>query len=1500
MAARAPAYSRWARALLRALLAFLGLLVVTGVALFLVGRANWGRQRILAIVLPAIQGQLLGKLRIGALDGDFTHMLVLRDVELYDAEAQLVARVPYVGLRYDLLALLGRTLHVTAVDVRGAELHARTLADGRLNLAALVRSDDSPPSTGPLPLRILVSGIDVDLAARYDGPPGQGPLSQVAAKLRLRGDLHLRPDRQLSVELKALSVDASAPLVAKLGLSGRLALSLLEVKTSLAVHGVKLSLQLSGEEVTRLVPAAKLHGPLSLVADLDGTLATLSAQLALKLPVGQAQLETKLGLLDDKLPWQLAVSLQGFDPSALREGLLPAEIALALRGSGNGPAGQVELQDLSVRTRKNALKLQGKAEALATPPIWEDPFAGQVEMSLQVDAGDLAELVSLGVPPIGGALTLNLQATLKQRSLGVTAKLDGTNLRAPGITAERLQLDLRAQDLGGKLKLSVNNLAAAGQRLARLALEAEGDQRLLRLQLDGEGPQALGMQLSAAIKPELAGGAGVLGLQGITLKSLTTTLNELQLHRGEALLSLTQPAELRLLSLQGAPIAELSSLALTLGALKLRLDGRFETEGQKLRAALDVRDLDVQEVVRIATGRADVPRSALALHLDAAGTVAKPTAEVRLSGFIEPLAGLLPWRVAPELSASLAGRRVRGELGLRAEPTKEDEHPPSLNAHFEAPLSLDGAISLKLDAATGLAALRPFLPPAVQELSGEVAMQFNLGGTLKQPQATLAVTLPRWGLPPVRGQETALTVAYQDQKLNLELNSRVLSWDEHQLLRGHIAARLPLRLGIEVGGDQILEQLSGCAGTVEVALQELALPRLLAVATGSPEKWPLSAGTAELLVQAQGPLGSPTLNARFFASALRVALGGGLPDATAETGLELGYQKDALKLQLHVNLDGKPTLVAQAGTTVRMAELLHNGASLLQKLPLAAKVELLPTPLPAALGVSGLLSAQAEAHGTPQTLELSLNAAAQALRVGDWPVGELALQATLDAQKRLQARATLAQKAGDEKATGGKPGTLSLLADVPLPFSLTAPELQVALAARSFRIDYQAVKGQSAAVRLVRATLDSNLTVRGGTPQPVISGELDLKDGQLSTAALPQLVRDIVVELRARPDGVLSLLRASARADQGRVEATGQVELTGGTLRSVELNSTINNFPIAAGSLGLWLDTKLQVAGKASDDTLRVKVNIPYGTLRLPRLSTGSDSDVQPLGPLEDVHFVDAAARRVAEQAEAAATAQRADAQKAPRKTTPLLPPRTLVTVELPKAFAVSGPEVKTNVTGHLDAELGGRAANSPVLTGEIRTLGGAVEILGRRYQIENGQVSLSGEVPPNPLLDVSISRKFDDVTIFIEVTGTARKPSIKFRSDPATYDQSQIIGMVLSGTHGGGSMQSQALGALSGLIVGQLKGKLGGALPVDVIKLDVGGNDSSGANQSSLEVGKYLRDNLYLSYTQLFNVQNTILHHLNNEQVSLEWDFLPSYQINLMGGDQGVGALNVYWRKRF
>jgi len=1484
---------RVARGLLGTVLALLGLGTIAVLALFFVGRSDWGRQRILAALLPAVEKQLVGTLRIGALDGDFTHMLVLRDVELSDAEGQLAVRIPYIGLRYNLLALLGRTLHLTAVDLKRAEVHGRMLKDGRLNLAALTQPDESPPGTGPLPIRILVSGIDCELAASFDSGAA-GSLSRAAARLRLRGGLHLRPDRRLSVDVDALFLELSAPLQARLTLAGKLALSLLDVAKSLSLDDVALTLATQGAELTRLAPTASLHGPLALDAKLDGTLAALAARLKLSLPRGQAQLQSKLNLIDEKLPWQLALTLDSFDPAALRSGLIASQIDLSLRGEGSGTSGRIELQSLSIKTEKNALRLSGSIAAPVAPPIWQDPLGMQADLGIKLEARELAELSRLGagLPTLGGSLSGSGEVHLKQRSLRLSTHLRGSELRGPGVAIGRLQLDADTTDLAGKLVLAADNIEAAGQRLLRLALSAAGDRRLVRLNLDGEGPEAVKLKLTLQARPQLIGGGDALAALGAQLTGVVADLEALELQRGGAQLSLTQPAQLRLLKLDTAPSVEVSALELSLGALKLRLDGGYETAGQRLAAKVDADNLDVQELVRLATGTSTAPQSQLALHLELGGSTAAPAGALRLSGHIAPLPGTLPWRVAPELAATLVNRRVRGQLSLRAEAAPTESHSPSVTAHFDCPLGKEGAIELKLDADSALEALRPLLPGTLRELSGAVAAQVSLGGTLRQPQGELKVVLPRWQLSPWHGADTTLSVTYKAYALGAKLASRVLSDDGQPLLRAELTAAAPLRLDIDGTGSKMSlgDQLRSGDGRVELFLHELALPQLLAVAQGTAKKPLLSTGSAELSVQARGPLLKPTVIARVAAKELRGAAGSGLPTAALEAGLRLDYRQDDLGLQLDIDLDRKPLLRGQAAATLAMAPLLADSTAYLSRLPLRAQVDVLPTPLPPGLPLRGSIKAHAELKGTSQEPQLLADAAATGLLFGDWPVGDLSLHASLDAQRLLKAQAKIAQSGA---------GSLSLDAAVPLPLDPMAEALKLALLAKGFRVDYQVKKGEPAAVRLVRGTLDSNLTVQGAAPQPLLLGSLALRDGQLSAAAVPQLIRDIVVELEAQKDA-LKLVQAAARAGQGHIRAEGGARLATGTLQSVDLTATVRDFPIAAGAIGLWADTKLKVAGSVSDDTLRVTVHMPYGTLRLPKLMSSSDSDTQALGPLEDLQFVDAAARAAAAaQADAEAERQRAASQPGASSAPPLLPPRTQVAVELPPAFVVTGPEVKTNVQGHIDAELGALSPSGPSVTGEIRTLGGWVEILGRRYQLERAQVSMSGEAPPNPLLNIVLSRKLDDTTIYIVVGGTARKPTITFRSDPATYDQAQIIAMVLSGTRGG-SIQQQALGALSGLIVGKLKDSLGKAVPVDVIKLDVGGNDASGANQSSLEVGKYLRDNLYLSYTHRFGSPSTILRILNNDQIALEWYFLPNYQINLMGGDRGVGALNLYWTKRF
>ena len=138
-----------ARALGYVALGIVGLVLIVGATLSVLTNTDMGRRRILSLVLPLARGALAGDLKIGGLSGSLWRGLILHDVVLLDVEGQVAVRAQRVAVRYDLLALRRRTVRVTGGEISGLLVHARTLRDGRLNLAALTRPSNSPPTTGP-------------------------------------------------------------------------------------------------------------------------------------------------------------------------------------------------------------------------------------------------------------------------------------------------------------------------------------------------------------------------------------------------------------------------------------------------------------------------------------------------------------------------------------------------------------------------------------------------------------------------------------------------------------------------------------------------------------------------------------------------------------------------------------------------------------------------------------------------------------------------------------------------------------------------------------------------------------------------------------------------------------------------------------------------------------------------------------------------------------------------------------------------------------------------------------------------------------------------------------------------------------------------------------------------------------------------------------------------------------------------------------------------------
>jgi translocation and assembly module TamB len=207
------------------------------------------------------------------------------------------------------------------------------------------------------------------------------------------------------------------------------------------------------------------------------------------------------------------------------------------------------------------------------------------------------------------------------------------------------------------------------------------------------------------------------------------------------------------------------------------------------------------------------------------------------------------------------------------------------------------------------------------------------------------------------------------------------------------------------------------------------------------------------------------------------------------------------------------------------------------------------------------------------------------------------------------------------------------------------------------------------------------------------------------------------------------------------------------------------------------------------------------------------------------------------------------------------LPLDTMVTVKLGTKSSTGldlreGREVHLVGLG-LNGYLGGQLTvqdhpGTPTVgRGQIE-VNGTYRAYGQDLTIEQGRLLFAGTPVDNPGLNLRATRSFPDqnVTVGLQVRGTARRPELTVFSNPA-MEQSDALSYLVAGKpmsqlkSGEGDAVGSAARAL-GTAGGDLLAKsIGAKMGVD----DVGVADNSSVGGAALTVGKYLSPRLYISY---------------------------------------------------
>jgi translocation and assembly module TamB len=382
-----------------------------------------------------------------------------------------------------------------------------------------------------------------------------------------------------------------------------------------------------------------------------------------------------------------------------------------------------------------------------------------------------------------------------------------------------------------------------------------------------------------------------------------------------------------------------------------------------------------------------------------------------------------------------------------------------------------------------------------------------------------------------------------------------------------------------------------------------------------------------------------------------------------------------------------------------------------------------------------------------------------------------------------------------------------------------------------------------------------------------------IENGRLALQSSPTELTGLALDANWK-NGQLVVDKLTVTADEGTASATARATLTGSRLDSLSAHLSTHRYPVSQQGLSAWLDSEIDVNAQRAGAHTKIQVAIRKALIELPELA--SEHPLQSIGPMDDVLFVGQAA----EEAKP--------------------PPDIEVAITTPGAIQVRSPEAKLDL--RLDLRVA-RAVGGLGVWGHIDGPNGQLTLLGRRYAVDRLHVSFDGAARPNPTLDVRVTRPMSDALMMVDVHGTANAPQVTFRSDPPIYTESQVLGEFISGDSESASVSTrsldqQAIGAVSSLVVGKLKNELAPKLPIDLIKIDVGNEGYTDAG-GAVEAGKYLTDNLYLAYVHQFGSAPGS-RPINHNEGRLDLRFLRHMLLETHFGDAAVGGIDVFWTRRF
>ena len=545
-------------------------------------------------------------------------------------------------------------------------------------------------------------------------------------------------------------------------------------------------------------------------------------------------------------------------------------------------------------------------------------------------------------------------------------------------------------------------------------------------------------------------------------------------------------------------------------------------------------------------------------------------------------------------------------------------------------------------------------------------------------------------------------------------------------------------------------------------------------------------------------------------------------------------------------------------------------------LPISAVSAFLPKPLP----MTGTLAVRAQVTGTAAAPEISASANLTDANIGGQSYGGVIGDITYRS-RTADVKLTVRQDA-DHVLTAN--GTIPLILRWS-PQWQAEPTGDMNLRVQSSGLSIAFLNAFSGdAAQSIAGSFAVDVTAQGPMNTPVLRGTFQLQDGGLAIKPLGVQISSINAD--GKFDGqTVSLRQISARAKDGHLNGSGILSLKDYSPQDFKVSFTLSRWPaIETQRYRATVAGNIEVQGPLGKPSLKGQIEVLNAELRPDLAFLGRGK--RPLIRDETIVIVRG------EEPDQAQTQQNKTAR--PVENELLRDARVDLSLVVPNQAWIRHPEANVELSGKLRAVK--EAGKDFTVTGMITVVRGWIGFQGRRFNLIRGEVEFRGDETLNPALDIVAQYRLPQYQVEVIVTGTADKPVLTLRSQPA-LEQADILALLLFGKPVGSlnrneqdTLQQSAAEMAGGLAAAKVAGAVSEALGLDRLGLDLGEIDAGGGQ---IGFGRYIGERTYISISQKLSGETA-------QEVSIEYQIGPDWKITSSTSTAGSSGVGILWHKRY